>query len=160
MGFRLWPIVAIVILMSACGGSGPSADIEFVMKNTYALGEAIEFRVRNNSDSNYDYSINSYCPNVKLSRPDGSSFYAGLEGRVFGNVECDALFAKTLEPGAEVVLMSWDQCVGKELVIPGTYTVSDLQSTNGLDTEAESTFVIAGGDRQNLSLLCPSNLRE
>ena len=52
MGFRLWAIVAIVILMSACGGSGPSADIEFVMKDTYALGEAIEFRVRNNSDSN------------------------------------------------------------------------------------------------------------
>ena len=132
----------------------------FVMKDRYALGEAIEFRVRNNSGANYSYRIEN-CPSAKLYRPDGSSFLAGHEGRDYGFFQsCDFVMGTTLEPGNEVVLMTWDQCVGDKLVLPGTYTVSDLPFTNGLDTEAETTFVISGGDSEDPSLLCPSHLRK
>ena len=56
--------------------------------------------------------------------------------------------------------MTWDQCVGDELVSPGAYTVSDLPTTNGVKTEAEATFVIAEGDGEDLSLLCKPSLEK
>ena len=68
-------------------------------------------------------------------------------------------FGKLL-PGKDVVLLTWDQCWGSKLVLPGTYTVIDLQSTHALDTEAEATFVIAEGDGEDASLLCLSELRK
>lgn len=156
--YVLKSVFLLLVALIACTAAPPG--IIFVMEDEYALGEAIEFRVKNDSDRDYSYWINHYCPSAKLYRPDGSSFLAGHEGRVFGNVECDASRATTLEPGEEVVLMTWDQCVGDELVQSGTYTVSDLPFTNGLNTEAETTLVISGSDSEDPSFLCPSHFRK
>ena len=96
------------------------SPIEFVMEDTYALGQDIEIKIRNNGTESYVYS--QYYPAcVNLEFYDGSQEARQLE-RLSGIVElppglfivpegthCDIANESQIKPGEEVVLLTWSQ---------------------------------------------------
>ena len=121
----------------------PNSPIEFVMEDTYALGQDIEIKIRNNGTNSYVYS--EYYPACRnLEFYDGSQEARQLE-RLSGSVElppglfivpegthCDIANESQIKPGEEVVLLVWGQhecvkdkwgCVEDIQVKAGKYTI-------------------------------------
>ena len=109
------------------GGTAPEEEpatshspIEFVMEETYALGQDIEIKIRNNGTESYVYS--EYYPACR-----NLEFYDGLQQarqleRLSGIVElspglfivpegthCDIANESQIKPGEEVALLTWSQ---------------------------------------------------
>ncbi len=132
------------------GGTAPEEEpgtshspIEFVMEETYALGQDIEIRIRNNGTESYVYS--EYYPACRnLEFYDGSQQARQLE-RLSGIVElppglfivpegthCDIANESQIKPGEEVALLTWSQhecvkdkwgCIESVPVKAGRYTI-------------------------------------
>ena len=160
-------IAALMVVVAACGNgatpaspetitpdippptaisSGTTASdspIEFVMEDTYALGQDIEIKIRNNGTESYVYS--EYYPAcINLEFYDGSQEARRLE-RLSGIVElppglfivpegthCDIANESQIMPGEEVVLLIWRQhecvrdnwgCAENVPVEAGKYTI-------------------------------------
>ena len=132
------------------GGTTPEEEpatsqspIEFVMEDTYALGQDIEIKIRNNGTESYVYS--EYYPACRnLEFYDGSQQARQLE-RLSGIVElspglfivpegthCDIANESQIKPGEEVALLTWSQhecvkdkwgCIESVPVKAGRYTI-------------------------------------
>ena len=162
---------------------GPTTEspIAFVMEDSYELGQDIEIKIRNSGTSSYVYS--EYYPAcVNLEFYDGSQEahrferFSEMEGSYFVEMHpglfvipegthCDIANESQIEPGEEVVLLTWRQeecikdswgCVEKVPVKAGRYTIlgkfpeskgsSDpnaLSYEKGDETVAEWDFTIA-----------------
>ena len=135
----------------------PPSDspIEFLMKDQYAFGEAIEIRIRNNGNASYSYTWYPGCLALRFYGPH-------VPIRILANGHCDVIFTEEIRPGEEVVLGTWNQKECKSFderyncrqfcqVQPGRYGVFEGFSTNGQKriAPAEWTFVIAGADGED-----------
>ena len=100
--------------------SVPSSPIIFVMQDSYALGQDISIRIRNNGPISYFYS--TYYPACNnLTFHDASQKVRMIES--FGEIKeltagefiiprgthCDLAGDTELLPGEEAVLITWDQ---------------------------------------------------
>ena len=169
LGF-LGVFIALPVLAVACGGSTPTpaatstatptptpaatstatptstasdSPIEFVMEDTYALGQDIDIKIRNNGTESYVYS-DYYPACINLEFYDGSQEARQLERRsgivelppglciVPEGTHCDRPTESQIKPGEEVVLLTWSQrecvrdnwgCVESVPVKPGKYTI-------------------------------------
>ena len=100
--------------------------IEFVMKDKYLLGEAIEIGIRNNSSVSFLYNIyQPACENLEFY--GGSGLFGIPEG-----AHCDIPGGSELKPGEEVVLLTWKQeeciaadfgCIESVPVTAGRYRI-------------------------------------
>ena len=125
------------------GTTASDSPIEFVMEDTYALGQDIEIKIRNQGTDSYVYSeYYPACQNLEFY--DASQQARQLE-RLSGIVElppglfivpegthCDIANESQIKPGAEVVLLTWGQrecvrdnwgCAESVPVRAGQYTI-------------------------------------
>ena len=123
--------------------------IEFVMKDSYALGQGIEIAIRNVGTSSYVYSeYYPACRNLKFydGSEDGRPFerFSGMEGSyvvelppglfiIPEETHCDLANESQIRPGEEAVLLTWSQrecvkdkwgCAESVSVKAGQYTIA------------------------------------
>lgn len=130
------------------------AQIEFVMNQKYALGEAIEIRIRNKGNASYFYHWNSGCPGLKSYGTDGPS-------AIHTSFHCDLIITKEIRPGEEAALWTWHQyqCIAGDFfacyqvcrVKPGKYGVVETFYREGQKQKSvvEWTFIITSADGQD-----------
>ena len=114
--------------------------LQFLMEDTYDLGERIAITIRNNSDETYTF-IYMPCNNLLFSDHSGS--FVVPEG-----TGCDVLDDHELKPGEQMPLLKWDQeecvkavvgwCSESVAVKPGNYRIFGVFGGG----EAEWSFVI------------------
>ena len=130
--------------------------IKFVMNDRYALGEAIEIRIRNNGNASYSYTWYPGCPGLRFYDPH-------VPIRISAGGHCDYLITTEIGPGEEVVLGTWNQEECKSFggrfgdcrqfcqVQPGRYGIyqSFYRGDQRQESVAERTFVITGADGED-----------
>ena len=151
----LLALSVVALVAAACVGT-PSAGvtgtdeptlsdspIDFVMKDTYALGQDIEIKIKNNGASSYVYN-KSYpaCSNLEFydeseetRQVERLSKIVELPPGLFiipEGTHCDLVVEYQIKPGEEVVLLTWSQrecvkdswgCAESVPVKPGKYTI-------------------------------------
>ena len=139
---------SMLVLCQEEGATSGGSPIEFVMEDSYALGQDIEIVIRNVGTSSYVYS--EYYPACRnLEFYDGSGEvrpferFSGMEGSymvelppglfiVPEGTHCDIANESQIMPGEEAVLLTWSQrecvkdkwgCVESVPVKAGKYTI-------------------------------------
>ena len=141
---------SIIILCKTPDGEGTVVEspIEFAMDDSYALGQAIEIKIRNIGTKSYVYSeYYPACNNLEFYDESEEARqlerFSGMEGcytvelppRLFiipEGTHCDIANESEIKPGEEVVLLTWGQhecvkdnwgCAESVPVQGGYYTV-------------------------------------
>ena len=146
------PSIAVPVPSTTPASS--DSPIEFVMKDSYALGEPIEIGIRNNGHESYSYTWFPGCPTLRFYGAGGPSAFDTSS-------HCDQIVTEDIRPGEEADLGTWRQyqcvagnfseCYQTCLVRPGRYGVVETFHKEGAKTKfvVERTFVITGADGQD-----------
>jgi hypothetical protein len=169
MAHRWRALGLLTLSLAACGGvggtragplagpsSGPSPTgappgatdraIEFVLQQTYHVGDPVEVRIANDGDHPYRYNSTGY-EACNLTYRDET----GREFIIPPGTHCDLVLIKDIAPGETVTLFRWDLdecvkdrwgCVEEEPLPPGTYTIEGtFRSADGSPpATAQATF--------------------
>jgi hypothetical protein len=129
------------------GPRGPTGGaIDFVLRQTYHVGDRVEVRLANKGHHPYRYNSTGY-EACNLTYRDE----AGREFIIPPGTHCDLVVIEDIAPGETVTLFRWglDECVKdrwgcveEELLSPGTYTIEGtFRSADGSPpATAEATF--------------------
>ena len=141
------------------------SPIEFVMEDNYALGQDIEIKIRNNGTESYVYSeyypacsnLEFYDESEEARQIKSFSMIVELPPGLFiipEGTHCDLVAYGEINPGEEVVLLTWGQrecvqddwgCVKSVPVKPGKYTIVgefDGSMGSSVTVAAEWSFAI------------------
>ena len=141
------------------------SPIEFLMEDNYALGQHIDIKIRNNGTRSYVYSeyypacsnLEFYDESVDARQLKSFSEVIELPPGLFiipEGTHCDLVAYREINPGEEVVLLTWSQrecvednwgCSESVPVKPGRYTiVGEFRASmgSGVTVAAERSFAI------------------
>ncbi len=136
-GFTALFLIIPIACSSAEDSPKGTADIQFLLHETYTVGEKVDVTIRNSG--NVPYLYNQAYPACDLSYVDSS-------GRVFRIPEgthCDQVVMVEIKPDETKTLFEWDLkeclvdqfgCVKSQLLPEGAYTI---KGTFFADTDEE-----------------------
>jgi hypothetical protein len=133
------------------GGTSAEAAIQFVLNDTYTVGDTARVRVKNVGDRPYRYEL--YYAACRLH-------YFDSEGRRFiipPGTHCDLIAYGTIKPGETELLFKWNLdecvkdawgCVRSRPLSPGTYTITGAfkPKNAGNSVSASSSFELLPSD--------------
>lgn len=133
------------------GGTSTESDIQFVLNDTYTVGDTVHVQIENVGDRLYRYQLSvsdrsqyAACP-LHYFDGDGRSFI------IPPGTHCDIVTYGTIKPGETKPLFNWklDECVKDEWgcvhskpLSPGTYTITGLfkPENSGNTVRASGSF--------------------
>ena len=148
--FGRWVLTCITsLLLAVCAKAAyTAADIQFVLKDTYKVGEKVEVKIHN--AGKIPYSYNQEYPACDLSYFDES----GRKFIIPPGTHCDLAVYIEIEPGETKTLFEWDLseciedrwgCVKSKPLPEGTYTIKgqfNASPEGGRMAEAVATIKI------------------
>ena len=109
------------------GGTSADAAIQFVLNDTYTLGDTARVRIENVGDRPYRYELFYAACRLHYFDSEGRRFIIPPE------THCDVIAYGTIKPGETESLFKWNLdecvkdtwgCVRSRPLSPGTYTIT------------------------------------
>lgn len=119
-------VTAIVLVMYGTASAFPTSDIQFILNDTYNVGDTVEFKIKNVGILPYEYEAPYEACRVQYFDETGRKFI------IPPGTHCDIVMSQYILPGQTKKVFTWklDECIednwgcGKSAPLkPGKYTL-------------------------------------
>jgi hypothetical protein len=136
---------------AAAGGAATESVIQFVLNDTYTVGDTARVQIENVGDRPYRYRLSVSRRDQYAACPLHYFDDSGREFIIPPGTHCDIVTYGTIKPGETKPLFNWklDECVKDEWgcvrrkpLSPGTYTITGLfkPKNSGKSVKAARSF--------------------